>query len=254
MNKIHNADALTILPSIKTDSIDMILTDPPYNTTSLKMDKQSFDLNNYMPEFKRILKPNGWLFCFGTFEMATLITNYAFKLKFDYVWVKPQGTPKSYNTIRPHRQHELILVFINSGCKPTSLYYDPKVLRTPGTKYRRVVKSTTNPTEFRKTQRIAAKSAIVENTGYREGTTILYYPAKNTLPKTERTAHPTQKPLALCELLCKGYCPKDGLVLDPFCGSGTIPLAAKTSNRKYIGIEINPKYYKMAYDRIHGTL
>ena len=61
-DEIYNADALTILPTIETDSIDMILTDPLYKTTSLELDKQPFNLEDYMQEFKRLLKPNGWFF------------------------------------------------------------------------------------------------------------------------------------------------------------------------------------------------
>ena len=72
------------------------------------------------------------------------------------------------------------------------------------------------------------------------------------MPKQEqeRTAHPTQKPLSMMQLLCKAYCTQDGTVLDPFMGSGTTPLAAKTLDRQYIGIEINEQYYKIASDRL----
>ena len=76
MNKIHNADAITILPTIPDNSIDLILTDPPYNTTSLELDKQSFNLEDYMQEFKRVLKPNGWLFCFGSLEIGVILLNH----------------------------------------------------------------------------------------------------------------------------------------------------------------------------------
>ena len=58
----------------------------------------------------------------------------------------------------------------------------------------------------------------------------------------------------MCQLLIRSYCKSSGTVLDPFMGSGTTPLAAKTTGRQYIGIEINPKYYKMAQNRVQGTL
>ena len=62
LDQIICDDSLNVMSSIDDNSVDMILTDPPYNTTSLKLDKQSFDLSLYMEDLKRVLKPNGWSF------------------------------------------------------------------------------------------------------------------------------------------------------------------------------------------------
>lgn len=62
--------------------------------------------------------------------------------------------------------------------------------------------------------------------------------------------HPTQKPLKLCEYFIKTYTNENDLVLDNCCGSGTIPLACKNLNRRFIGMEIEEKYYTIAKERI----
>ena len=252
MNKIHNADAQIILPTIPDNSIDLILTDPPYNTTSLKLDKQSFDLSLYMVEFKRVLKPNGWLFCFGSLEIGALLLNH-FRFKFQYVWEK-HPVVAHHNAVQPMITHENIWVVRQHELKKMAdLYMNKKLLRTFGTPYNMTRSS--KPTEFRSTHgRHVNKVSTTVNTGYREGTTILRFPNKPFMKKPERTPHPTQKPLELCQLIIRAYCKSSGTVLDPFMGSGTTPLAAKTTGRQCIGIEINPKYYKMAHNRIHGTL
>jgi len=65
--------------------------------------------------------------------------------------------------------------------------------------------------------------------------------------------HPTVKPVKLMAYLIELGCPKDGIVLDPFVGSGTTCIAAKAVNKKYIGIEINEEYHKLAEDRVMGA-
>jgi len=66
----------------------------------------------------------------------------------------------------------------------------------------------------------------------------------------ERENHPTQKPLEIIERIIKASCPEQGVVLDPFMGSGTTAVACIKLNRNYIGFEINPDYCKMIEKRI----
>ena len=218
MNEIIHGDAIHHVKTIPDDTIDLIFTDPPYNTTSLKLDKQQFDIKDYMAEFKRVLKPNGWFFCFSVFEMACIVANNGFRRKFEYVWEKPHLVPKTPDTVRPYYQHELIYAFIRNECKPSKLFFKPKALRTVGKAYTDTRK-TVALSDFAKKQRINVVAQPTINTGYREGTTILRYNPKNLMSKYERTEHPTQKPLALCELIVRAYTPQDGTVYDPFAGS-----------------------------------
>ena len=252
-NKLILGDALDTLKELPDNSVDMIFTDPPYNTTDLKLDKTNFSLLPFILEFQRILKPNGWFFTFGTIQMTcNILLQDFFKLKFDYVWQKSSIVPKTADAVRPYYKHEHVFSFIHKECKPSTLFFDSKSLRTEGKAYTDTHKK--DVSEFAQSQRTRIVGRTIKNDGYREGTTILEYPNKGRFPKSENTIHPTQKPLALCELICKAYCPKEGIMLDPFMGSGTIPVAANNTDRKYIGVEIVPEYYNIAKDRFASMI
>ncbi len=70
----------------------------------------------------------------------------------------------------------------------------------------------------------------------------------------ERADHPTQKPLVLIERMIKASCPANGLVLDPFMGSGTTAVAAARHGRRFAGFEINPAYLAIAQERVAKML
>ena len=88
------------------------------------------------------------------------------------------------------------------------------------------------------------------NTTYDIGKTIYYTAIKQNDKK--QYLHPTIKPLNIIENLVKISSREGDVILDPFVGSGTTCVAAKRLGRKYIGFEINEKYYKIAKDRLQG--
>jgi DNA modification methylase len=83
----------------------------------------------------------------------------------------------------------------------------------------------------------------------KKATDVIEIPAINNMA-TERAGYPTQKPLALLELLIGACCPEDGFVLDPFCGSGTALVAARRLGRGALGIDINPDATAIARSRL----
>lgn len=68
----------------------------------------------------------------------------------------------------------------------------------------------------------------------------------------DKTKHPCQTPLEVMRRII-GILPKDSIIIDPFCGSGTTCLACKELGYKYIGIEIDEEYYQIALDRLNGV-
>ena len=72
MNQIICGDCMDTLSGMPDSSVDLILTDPPYSTTNLRFD-HGFDMGRVLPEFRRVLKPSGWFFCFASFELAATI-------------------------------------------------------------------------------------------------------------------------------------------------------------------------------------
>ena len=79
---------------------------------------------------------------------------------------------------------------------------------------------------------------------------VLFF--KHDRGNNQKGLHPTMKPLALMEWLVKTYTNEGDTVIDPFMGSGTTGLACARLNRKFIGIELEPEYYKMAIERIEN--
>jgi site-specific DNA-methyltransferase (adenine-specific) len=71
-------------------------------------------------------------------------------------------------------------------------------------------------------------------------------------PRTNH--HPTVKPIDLMAYLCRLITPPSGTILDPFCGSGSTGIAAMREGFKFIGIELNPEYAKIAQNRIENEL
>jgi DNA modification methylase len=85
----------------------------------------------------------------------------------------------------------------------------------------------------------------------KKATDVLDIPSINNMA-TERTGYPTQKPLALLDLLVRACCPPDGTVLDPCCGSGTTLVAAARAGRRAIGLDISPDAVALARQRLAG--
>ncbi|MBM4108397.1 MAG: site-specific DNA-methyltransferase [Phycisphaerae bacterium] len=96
--------------------------------------------------------------------------------------------------------------------------------------------------------RVAATSRRMEG-GTKKATDVLSIPSLNNMA-SERTGYPTQKPLALLDLLVRACCPPAGLVLDPVCGSGTTVVAAARSGRRALGFDVNPAAVRLARRRL----
>jgi DNA modification methylase len=83
----------------------------------------------------------------------------------------------------------------------------------------------------------------------KKATDVLDIPSINNMA-TERVGYPTQKPLALLELLVGACCPPGGVVLDPCCGSGTTLVAAKGLGREWVGCDLRPEAVELARQRL----
>ena len=234
-------------------SVDMVAADPPWNQTSIKFDKSGFNNDGLAAWLQKHVKVNGWTAVFCPFEVAILFNQY-FRNKFTYVWDKRTGIYRPSN-IRPVMVHELIWMFIRRDLKRVSdLYIDKKKLRTPGDPYVRSHENDRYDSEYAKSHGLERPVGDTVNDGYREGVSILRFHAKNQMRYSERTDHPTQKPVALLQYLIEGYCPPGGTVLDPTLGSGTTLMACELTGRTCIGAEINPEYRSIIKGRFDRTL
>lgn len=245
-------DCINVLPKIKDKSIDLILTDPPYNVLNKKIVEFEKD-NTFISleeEFLRVLKPSGILFTFSSWQLWHRLCSQWSKLNFWYelIIARTNWYAGPYSK-RPVNSHEYGLVFCNNT---TNSYFNERALGEYKEPYERGYhsggKSRAHNVNPKKEQ-----TYHKNEDGFRKPTSILSMKTKNHLKYKERTKHPTQKDPGLIEKLVKAYCPENGIVLDPFAGVGTTAIACEKSNRNYIAIE-KEKEWSEAYKKLKEGL
>ena len=236
INKIYNMDCLEGMKYIDDKSIDMILCDLPYGTTKCKWDT-IIDLDKLWEQYERIIKDHGAIVLTAQtpFDKVLGCSNINL-LRYEWLWIKEQGTGNLNANKMPLKQHENILVFYKK--LPT---YNPQM--TKGEPYK-IIRQYNDNEIFGKTG--TKNGYITKNEGKRYPTSILYF--KREL---KERYHPTQKPVALFEYLIKTYTNEGETVLDNCIGSGTTAIACINTNRNYIGFELNKEYYEIAKNRIN---
>lgn len=226
-------DCLDLLPKLEDNSIDLLLVDLPYGTTACKWDS-IIPLDLLWPEYRRVCKPNAAMVFTAAQPFTTVLAASNLRdFRYEWIWVKPQGTNPMNAKVMPLKAHENILVFYRK--KPT---YNPQMwFSTP---YGGFSSDTSKIGEVYG----SAQSRHRDNpTGSRYPKTILEF-------KQEKGLHPTQKPQPLMEYLIKTYSNPDDVVLDNCMGSGTTGAAAISLGRSFIGMESDPEYFRIASERI----
>ena len=219
------------MKTLQAGSVDLILCDLPYGTTACSWDKR-IPMAELWAEYKRIIKDNGAILLFAQQPFATDLINAGRTMfRHEIVWEKSRATGFLNANKMPLRAHELILVFYKK--LPT---YNPQF--SLGTAYTSKGKGTTSI--YSKTER-----TDTINTGYRYPRDVVRY----NMAVEDGYYHPTQKPLALLRYLIKTYSNEGDLVLDNCCGSGSTCLAAKQTGRRWLGIELDIGYNKIAVER-----
>lgn len=242
-NKIYHGDSYQLIKKLKDNSIDLIVTDPPYEYTTgggggafgktnrsyhdeyLRVSKNTYKIDeakiknrneimhlsygidySILDEFVRVLKKiNIYIFC--SKHMIPTLLDYFIKKDCYYelmFWGKTNPLPTANNTYL--NNVEYLLFFREKGVRIDSTY---------------------------------------------ETKSKYYISGVNKVDK-ELYDHPTIKPLDYVKNLIINSSNEHDVVLDPFLGSGTTAVAAKDLNRQYIGFEIDDKYFKIANDRLNN--
>lgn len=239
--ELWQGDCLELMNNIPDKSVDMIFSDLPYGTTHCKWDSV-IPLEPLWKQYKRIIKDNGAILLFAQTPFDKVLGASNLKmLRYEWIWEKTQATGHLNAKKMPMKAHENILVFYKK--LPT---YNPQMSdgHTPIHSYTKYV-STQNNTEL---------YGYMNREISGGGETIRYPRSVLTFASDKQTCylHPTQKPLSLCEYMIETYTNEGDAVLDSCMGSGTVGVACKNLNRKFIGIELLKKYYGIAVKRITG--
>jgi len=220
MIDLHLGDCLEVMKQIPDKSVDLVLTDPPYNIarennfstmgrTGIDFGEwdKGFDLFSYIDQVSRVLNKDGSFVVFNAWRNLGAIADYAEKQGFetkDMIRLE-KSNPMPRNRDRRYiTDYECAIWFVQEKAKWTFNRQDDK------------------------------------------------YQRPKFVACIESGLHPTQKNLSLMENLVKIHSNENNVVLDPFMGSGTTGLACKNLNRHFIGIEQNANYFEIAKGRING--
>ena len=258
VNKIHNEDCIMGMKKITSESVDIVICDPPYNigkdfgndSDKQKMDEYLLWCDEWIKECLRILKPNGTMYIYGFSEILAFIRTRIYCNVRWLIWHYTNKVTPSLNFWQ--RTHESILccyknkpIFNRDDVREP---YTETFLKNAAGKVRKATKGRFSNGEKETTYTAHEGGALPRD--------VIKVPAlAGGAGKKERVDHPTQKPLSLCETLLKAAKNKEGetLVVVPFAGSGSECVAAKNELIKFIGFEINAEYIDICNIRLSNT-
>ena len=229
-------DCLERMKEIPSGSVDLVLVDLPYATTQNKWDSM-LNLEEMWLQLDRICKPDTakLMFAQTPFDKVLGCSNLK-ELKYEWIWEKTTATGHLNAKKMPMKAHENILVFYKS--LPT---YNPQktVGHKPANSYTKHQDDGSNYGETK--------------VGISGGGQTDRYPRSVQVFKTDKqkiSLHPTQKPVSLLEYLIKTYTNEGDTVLDFTAGSFSTGVACINTNRKFLGIEMEEKYFEIGVNRM----
>ena len=232
--ELYCGNCMDIMPALPPSSVDLVLTDPPYGITENEWDKVISPAPMW-GEINRISKDKTPQVLFGLFPFSFHLINSNLK-NYRYMWIWYKHSARGFLSAnkRPLKVHEEILVF----SKKEPSYYPIKIKGKLQIKHRGTNSSNYNMQNM---------EPYTTRSDLRFPVSILDFPAVSN-----GNLHPTQKPVTLMEYLVNTYTKERDIVLDFTMGSGTTGVACVRNGRKFIGIELNEKYFDIACRRIEA--
>jgi len=243
LNQVFNEDALMGLNRIPDASIDLIIADPPYSLGKdygNQSDKlNSADYLHWMEQWIDAaipkLKSSGSFYIFLTWRYSPeifVMLKQRMQMINEIIWDRrvPSmgGSVRSFTSV-----HDTIGLFV----KDKGYYFDLDSVRIPYDA----------PTKKARSRSIFVGAKWLE-VGYNPKD--LWSVSRVHKCDPERADHPTQKPLEIIDRMIYASCPPDGVVLDPFMGSGTTAVSAQRCGRQFVGFELNPDYCDIIKTRL----
>ena len=215
----------------------MIICDLPYGTTACKWDS-IIPFEELWKGYCRIIKDDGAIILFGSEPFTSiLICSQISLFRYDLIWDKQKGCDFLNANRKPLKSHENILVFYKKSPTYNKQYwYSTPYKKINGNKKQSPVYHDSHDVDTESTD------------GKRNPLSILSF------PRDGNRVHPTQKPVALLEYLIKTYTNEGDIVLDNCMGSGSTGVACVNTNRRFIGIELDDKYFEIAKQRIDDAI
>lgn len=242
-----NIDALEGISQLPDNSIDLILTDPPYglgkdygNNSDTRPSEEYLQwMDKWISMIIPKLKDTGSFYIFTTWRYSPeifLMMKQHLHMVNEIIWDRrvPSmgGSTRKWSSV-----HDNIGFFVK---KTKGYYFDIDPVRIPY-----------DP----ETKKARSRSIFVGKKWLEKGYNPKDVWSVSRLHRihSERKDHPTQKPLEIITRMILASCPVNGIVCDPFAGTGTVAESCLRNNRKYIVFELNPKYCDIIAKRIEDT-
>ncbi len=230
-------DCLKIMEEVPNKSVNMILCDLPYGTTDKNEWDKTLDLEILFKHYDRIITDNGIILLYAQQPFASdLINAYRKYFRYEIIWEKTKPVGFFNAKKMPLRSHENILVFYKKLPKynPTLKDCDKKLKRP-------------DESGVYGTRRSRSNEYTMTKTGYPR--TVLKY--TNVF---NPQLHPTQKNVELNEFLINLFTDEGDLVVDNTMGSCSTGIACLNTNRRFLGMELNDEYFKIASERVEKKI
>ena len=249
INKTICCDLFSILDKLPPSFVDLLIIDPPYNLdknfNGLKFTKSDDEnyllyLNSWFPKLLNTLKPTGSVYICGDWKSTYslyIIMRDNLIIRNRIIWQREKGRGAKTNWKNASED-------IWYGTRTEDYYFDVESVKQK----RKVIapyRENGKPKDWK--QEKDGNFRLTYPSNFWDDISIPYW----SMP--ENTDHPTQKPEKLIAKLIIASSPKNGIVLDPFLGSGTTSVVAKKLGRKYIGIELNEEYCCWAEKRLENA-
>ena len=241
------------MSSIPDNSIDCIICDLPYGTTSCSWDSV-IPFEDLWRQYNRIVKDNAPIVLFGSQPFTSLLIQSNIEyFREELIWLKNKAGSGMRANQKHIKIHENICIFSKSA----TYTYNPQKWLIAEKEFI-TQRKTFKENEYVGNQIYGATTRTRKpDTGERNPISIVscrvpFTPQKNKTysDEVDLRLHPTQKPLELVEYLVKTFSNENDVVLDNCMGAGTTGVACVNTNRKFIGIELNNTYFEIAKKRI----
>ena len=254
---IYQGNCIDVLKDMPSESIDCVVTSPPYWSLRNYQEEEQLGLEETPEEFvanlvkvfsevKRVLKSSGslWLNLGDTyynkslagipFRVAFALQADGWYLRQDIIWAKNNCMPESVKD-RCTKSHEYIFLLTKSP----KYFYDIDAIR----------EKANYPNDDRGARGDRRRGTECNSMSGKTGETRNKRSVWTITTKPYKGAHFATFPIELPTYCIKAGCPEGGIVLDPFFGSGTTGLASQEQNRHWVGIELNEEYIEIAKTR-----
>lgn len=253
MIMLMQGDCLERMKEIEAGSVNAVICDLPYGTTQCTWDT-IIPFAPMWEQLKRVVKPNGAIVMTAAQPFTTKLISSNYEMfKYCWYWDKVQSSGFAHAKNMPLKNVEDVIVFSSGAVNHASLSGENRTPYYPQG-VEKLDKPMTKPNGKKKGGRgVSFRERPSHKPTYKQEFTnypkqLITFSNANTDKKGSH--HPTQKPVALIEYLIRTYTQKGETVLDFTMGSGTTGVAAKALQRRFIGIELDAKYFEIASERI----